>query len=354
MRVLVAMSGGVDSSVAAALLLESGHEVVGATMKLWGGESDSGCCSVSDVEDARRAAGRLGIEHHVFNFTDEFESLVVEPYVSDHFAGRTPNPCVECNRHLKFAAFLDRAVRLGFDAVATGHHARVERDPGGAVRLRRGRDSAKDQSYVLSCLTAAQLERVLLPVGELQKTEVRRLAAELSLGVAGKPDSQEVCFVAGPRGASSRGRFLGARGELHAGRVVDARSREIVGSVPAVELVTVGQRRGLGLALADGSGERRFALDVDVTARLVLVGSEADLDSGGVVLSRQTWVRAPLPRGSGVLAQASAHGRAFEAVCDGDRLSFAAPHRRIAPGQLVALYVGDEVVGSGIAEKAAA
>jgi len=344
------MSGGVDSSVAAALLRDAGHDVVGATMKLWGGASDSGCCSVSDVEDARRAAGRLGIDHHVFNFTEEFDEHVVEPYVADHFAGRTPNPCVECNRHLKFAAFLDRAVRLGFEAVATGHHARVARDGAGRPRLLRGLDGAKDQSYVLSCLTAAQLERVLLPVGELEKTEVRRIAAGLGLGVAGKPDSQEVCFVAGPKGAASRGRFLEGRGALRPGRVVEAATGRVVGAVPAVELVTVGQRRGLGVA----AGARRFALEVDVESGVVLVGTEDDLAALEVRLSRRTWVSAPLPEGSRVLAQASAHGRPFEAVCEASGLRFAEPRRRIAPGQVVALYVGDQVVGSGVAERAAA
>ena len=168
MRVLVAMSGGVDSSVAAAVLAESGHEVVGATLKLWGGPSDNGCCSVADVEDARRVAGQLGIDHHVFNFTDAFESSVVGPYVSEHAAGRTPNPCIECNRRIKFGLLLDRSSRLGFDALATGHHARRAQDPEtGVWRLCRGADTAKDQSYVLHMLGQAELARVLCPVGEL-------------------------------------------------------------------------------------------------------------------------------------------------------------------------------------------
>ncbi len=191
----MALSGGVDSSVAGALMVEQGHEVVGATMKLWGGDSDTGCCSVSDVEDARRSAAQLGIDHHVFNYTEEFERSVVEPYVAEHAAGRTPNPCVECNRHLKFDALLERAGLLGFDAVATGHHARIVSRPDGAQRIARGADAAKDQSYVLYPLAGRALESVLLPVGDLTKAEVRERASALGLRTAAKPESQDVCFI---------------------------------------------------------------------------------------------------------------------------------------------------------------
>lgn len=349
MRVLLALSGGVDSSVAAAILRDAGHDVVTATMKLWVGASDSGCCSAADVEDARRAASHLGLDHHVFNFTEEFDESVVDPYVAAHAAGLTPNPCVECNRHLKFAAFLDRALRLGFDMIATGHHARVTRDRLG-VSLRRGVDTSKDQSYVLSSLSSNQLERVLLPVGEMTKADVRRLAASLGLRTAAKPDSQEVCFVAGRRGPESRRLFLEGRIELHAGVVVDAESGKVLADLPAVELVTVGQRRGLGIA----AGGRRFALDVDVAGRRVLVGDEASLDVAGVRLREVSWVDAPVPEGSVVQAQASAHGRPFSAVVTREGLRFSAPRRRIAPGQVVAMYEGDRVLGSGIAAGAAA
>jgi len=349
-RILVALSGGVDSSVAAALLRDEGHDVVGATMKLWGGASDSGCCSVSDVDDARRVADRLGIDHHVFNFTEEFEDRVVAPYVRAHAEGLTPNPCIECNRHLKFASFLDRAIRLGFDAVATGHHARVVHDAGDP-RLLRGADPAKDQSYVLSCLTARELTWLRLPIGSLTKPDVRAIATRLGLVTAAKPDSQDVCFVLGGSGASARERFLSERLTMHAGEVVDHSTGHVFGTVPAVELVTVGQRRGLGLAL--GGGERRFAVSVDVGRRRIEVGGEDDLLATGVPLVQRTWVASPLPVGTEVLAQASAHGRAWEAVVSAGGVELTTPRRRVAPGQTVALYLGDEVVGSGIARKAA-
>ena len=343
MRVLAAMSGGVDSSVAAALLLEDGHDVVGATLKLWGGAGDSGCCSVADVEDARRVAHQLGIDHHVFNFTDDFEARVVGPYAAAHAAGRTPNPCIECNRHLKFDRLLGRAARLGFDAVATGHHARVVAE-GGRWQLRRGADAAKDQSYVLSMLGQDQLARVLLPVGHLTKAGVREQAAALGLRTAAKPDSQDVCFISRTGG---RRAFLSPRIPLHPGRVVDAATGEQVGTVPAVELVTVGQRRGLGA----GGGVRRYAVSVDVATATVVAGTAADASSDRVVIDpgTVTWVDGPVPPGTGVLVQSSAHGAAAAALYEGDAVRWAEPQRRVAPGQTLALYDGDRVLGAAAA-----
>ncbi|MFM8868151.1 MAG: MnmA/TRMU family protein, partial [Ilumatobacteraceae bacterium] len=203
MKVLVAMSGGVDSSVAAAELIAQGHAVVGVTMRLWGGESDTGCCSVSDVDDARRVAQQLGIDHLVFNFQDDFDAKVVNPYVAAHVDGLTPNPCIECNRHLKFERLSERARLLGFDAVATGHHARIEPDDDGLLRVTRGADAAKDQSYVVHMLDERELGYTLFPVGGMTKADVRERASCLGLRTAAKPDSQDVCFISRTGGRES-------------------------------------------------------------------------------------------------------------------------------------------------------
>jgi tRNA-uridine 2-sulfurtransferase len=342
-KVLCAMSGGVDSSVAALLLTEAGHDVAGVTLKLWGGESDTGCCAVSDTDDARRVAHRLGIDHHVFNFGDEFDASVVGPYLDAHRVGLTPNPCVECNRHIKFDKLTRRAAALGFDAVATGHHVRRVRAPDGTWRVGRGADAAKDQSYVLHMLDQQQLARVLLPLGVMTKADVRAHAARLGLRTAAKPDSQDVCFITRDGG---RAAFLADRVELHPGRVVDEDGRE-VGRTDAVELVTVGQRRGLELA---GGGGRRFAVDVDVASATVTVGPPERLLSDGVRLAAVVWADGPV---SGpVLAQCSAHGEAQAATVepvgdDGAELRWDTPRRRVAVGQSVVLYRGDTVVGGG-------
>lgn len=342
------MSGGVDSAVAAALLRDQGHDVEGVTLKLWGGKSDSGCCSVSDVEDARSVAHKLGIAHHVFNYDEAFEELVVDPYVAAHFAGRTPNPCIECNRHVKFGHLLRRAMRLGFDALATGHHARVvPATDAGPARLMRGRDRLKDQSYVVSMLTAAELGRVLFPVGELDKAEVRRLADEYGLRVAHKPDSQDVCFVQSRTEKDGRAALLAARGgPFHPARLVDVREGKIVGGLPAREMVTIGQRRGIGPA-ADGT--RRYVVGVDAAESIVFVGSAEDLLVEEVALTARTWTVTPASYGRRVDLQCSAHGQPVPAVVSEVGVCFVAPARRVAPGQTVALYDGDEVLGSGTA-----
>ncbi|MEO7571690.1 MAG: tRNA 2-thiouridine(34) synthase MnmA [Acidimicrobiales bacterium] len=337
-RVLVAMSGGVDSSVAAALLVEAGHDVVGATLKLWGGASDSGCCSVADVDDARAVARRLGIEHHVFNFGDDFDEHVVAPYVADHAAGRTPNPCIECNRHLKFDRLLRRADALGFDAVATGHHARIVEVADGERRVARGADPAKDQSYVVHVLTAEGAGRVRFPVGHLTKEAVRAEAARLGLATADKPDSQDVCFITATGGRTA---FLGSRISTRPGTVVD-RTGQTVGTVTAVELVTIGQRHGLGL---QGGGDPQYVVGVDLPAAEVRVGGVADLLVDEVRLDDIIWVGAPV--GGPLLAQVSAHGVPRPCVVDGAVVRFDGPARRVAAGQSVVLYDDEVVVGGG-------
>lgn len=348
MRVMLAMSGGVDSSVAGALLLEQGHDVVGVTMKLWGGDSDTGCCSVSDVDDARRVAQQLDIDHLVFNFGDDFDTHVVAPYVSDHAAGVTPNPCIECNRHVKFDRMVKRADQLGFDAVATGHHARVGRTESGAFTLERGADFAKDQSYVVHMLDQGVLSRTLFPVGDIDKTEVRRLASVHGLRTAGKPDSQDVCFITSTGGRET---FLGDRIPFRPGRVFDEAGDQ-VGEVEAIQMVTIGQRRGLGLP---GGGPKRYVLDVDVAGGTVLVGDESGLDVTSMQIDAVTWVDAPVA--AEVLVQCSAHGATRPAnirPSDGGMLvEWAEPQQRIAPGQSVVFYDLDDrrVLGGGTATR---
>ncbi len=339
-EILVAMSGGVDSSAAAALLVSQGHTVVGVTLKLWGGESDSGCCSVSDVDDARRVAQQLGIDHHVFNFGDDFDRFVVDPYVEDHQQGRTPNPCVECNRHIKFDKLFRRADALGFDLIATGHHARIEDDGDGVRRIARGADSAKDQSYVLHMLDQGQLARLSFPVGDLTKDEVRSLAHDLGLRTADKPDSQDVCFIHSEGG---RQVFLGDRIPLRPARLVDRDGTE-VGKVESIELVTLGQRKGLNLG---GDSDRRYVVDIDHGAATVTVGHREDLLVAGQVIEDLQWSHEPAD--GPFLVQCSAHGRPLAADLEGNTLRWEEPQRRVAPGQSVVLYHGDRVVGGGTA-----
>ena len=341
------MSGGVDSSVAAALLRRDGHDVVGVTMRLWGGESDTGCCSVSDVDDARRVAQQLDIDHLVFNFTEDFDAAVVTPYVDAHANGTTPNPCIECNRRVKFARLAERAEVLGFDAVATGHHARIERCRDGSMRLQRGADRAKDQSYVVHMLDQAALDRTLFPVGRFaNKAELRAMAAELGLRTASKPDSQDVCFITSTGG---RHEFLQRRLSFHPGHVIDTAGRT-VGEVPAIELVTIGQRRGLGVP---GGGPKRFVLDVDRATSTVVVGDEHDLLAETTSVVSVTWVDGAVD--GEVLVQCSAHGDARPATLmptdGGVAVHWSSPQRRVAPGQSVVFYDPTDhfVLGGGIA-----
>ncbi|HEY5112350.1 MAG TPA: tRNA 2-thiouridine(34) synthase MnmA [Acidimicrobiales bacterium] len=348
MKVLVAMSGGVDSSVAAGLLIEQGHEVVGATLKLWGGVSDSGCCSVADVDDARRVAQTLGIDHHVFNYSEEFERYVVAPFVEGHLAGQSPNPCIECNRHIKFDLLFERATRLGFDAVATGHHAQVV-ECNGEHLLVRGADDQKDQSYVLGYLGEAQLAMLLLPIGHLNKSDVRLYAERLGLRTWDKPDSQDVCFIEASKG---REVFLRQRAPLTTATIVDSLTGDELGENHAAELMTVGQRRGV---LPGRDGEKRYVSRIDLVAKRVEVGRLEEILISSINLDEKSlsFARGSLHDGDTVLAQCSAHGRPQLATLRHEGrwwLDLHAPSRPVAAGQSVVLYrVNDPTVVEGAA-----
>ena len=341
MRVLVALSGGVDSSVAAAELIDAGHHVVGITMRLWGGESDTGCCSVADVDDARRVAQQLDIDHLVFNFSDDFNTHVVGPYVQAHSRGLTPNPCIECNRHLKFDRLSERADLLGFDAIATGHHARVEAVDG-RFFVHRGADSAKDQSYVVHMLPQRKLRRTLFPVGHMTKAEVRDRATALGLRTAAKPDSQDVCFITQTGGRET---FLGARIPFRNATVVDA-DGAVLGDVPAIEMVTLGQRRGIGLP---GGGPKRYVIGIDHDSLTVVVGDETDLYVADVAVGDLVW--ADRPHEGEVMVQCSAHGHAEPGLLHDDVVHWRKPQRRVAPGQSIVFFDPTDryVLGGGIA-----
>jgi len=335
-RVMVMMSGGVDSSVAAAVLRDEGHDVTGVTLKLWGGESDSGCCSAADVEDARRVAAQLGIPHYVFNFAEEFDANVVSPYVDAYASGETPNPCVECNRTMKFGRVLARARHLGYDEIATGHHARVVDTPQGRA-IARGADPAKDQSYVLYMLRADELARTRLPIGEMTKADVRARAHALGLRTAAKHESMDVCFI--KRGG--RRSFLGDRIARRPGAIVDS-AGAIVGAHDGFDAFTVGQRRGTGVA----QGDSRYVIDIAPATATVTIGPREALLRDRVRLRDLTFGRTP---DGEVLAQTRAHGEPFPARLDGDTLVFGEPQVRVAPGQVVACYDGDVLLGGGIA-----
>lgn len=346
MRVLVAMSGGVDSSVAAALMVEAGHDVVGVTLKQWEGADGSmpltGCCTVGDAEDARSAARVLGIPYYVLDHVEEFTREVVDRFGAEYLAGRTPNPCVECNRRVRFGALFDRMDRLGCDVLVTGHHARVDGEPG-QRRLLVGVDRAKDQSYVLHMLDQERLARILLPIGEMSKADVRAHAGRLGLRTARKPDSQDLCFVAGDYRDLLRERFPGSD---RAGDIVDA-DGTVIGSHHGTTDFTVGQRRGLGIA----RGEPLYVTGIDPVAGRVVVGQRDDLRASGCRLEGVSWVSGAAPSDDrvDVKVRYRSHAVAARIEPDGDEwiVHFDEPVEAVAPGQAGVLYRGDEVLGGG-------
>jgi tRNA-specific 2-thiouridylase len=345
-RVLVAMSGGVDSAVAAELLQAQGHDVTGVHLRLADVPDDQqvpghGCCGLDDAQDARRTAQVLDVPFYVWDMTEIFAREVQGPFAAEYAAGRTPNPCVTCNERVKYAALLERAIELGFDAIATGHHARLERGgrpvvtPGPGARLLRARDVAKDQSYVLHMASPEQLAATLLPVGELSKTEVRERAQVAGLRVADKPDSYDVCFIPDGDTAGWLSDQLGDR----PGPVVDV-DGSVIGMHRGVWGVTVGQRRGLGL----DHHERRFVVDVDAATDTVLVGPRSALACRWVEVAQPTWTTGQPPApGEAVRIQLRAHGaslRGWAETAEGGalRLEFDEPAYGVALGQAAVVY----------------
>ncbi|MDJ0790520.1 MAG: tRNA 2-thiouridine(34) synthase MnmA [Acidimicrobiia bacterium] len=347
MRALVAMSGGVDSSVAAALMLEQGAEVIGVTLKQWEGPDGSmpvsGCCTLSDAEDARRVAAQLDIPYYVLDYVDEFTEAVVKPFAEGYLNGLTPNPCVECNRKVRFRALLDRTAELDCDVLVTGHHARVERS-GGKYRLRRAIDPTKDQSYVLHMLDQSSLAKVRLPVGEMTKTQVRARAAALGLRTAAKPDSQDICFVTSGDYRDFLGTVVPAAAS--GGEIVDT-DGNVVGHHAGTASFTIGQRKGLGVAV----GEPRFVVDIEPREQVVTIGTKEDLLTDSCVAVDMSFVDEPIEPGDHVEVKVRYRTEPVGATAaphaGGWEFRFDRPQPRPAPGQALVAYRGEYVLGGG-------
>jgi tRNA-specific 2-thiouridylase len=341
-RVAVAMSGGVDSSVAAALLQAQGHDVVGVTLQQWPRDDmeesakHGGCCSLNAVEDARRVASLLGIPYYCWNLEKEFGERVIEPFHRDYLEGRTPNPCVRCNAFVRFDLMLGRVLDLGFDRLATGHYARIVN----GSELHTAVDDAKDQSYMLYHLDRERLAHILFPLGGMMKGEVREHAREFGLPVANKAESQEICFI--PRGETSR--YLAERLPVRSGAVVDGGGREL-GTHRGTALYTVGQRSGFGDLSEAGPW---YVLHVDAPANRLVVGRKNELAVSEVVLRDMTFVDGSAPETVKCEARLRYHSPAIAGVYRAGRLSLDEPFFGAAPGQAAVLYSGSKVLGGGI------
>lgn len=354
MRIVVAMSGGVDSSVAAGILVRQGHEVIGLSMQLYDqarsnepeGRAFGSCCTIDDLHDARRVSAKLGIPHYIVNFEREFADTVISNFVTEYSSGRTPIPCVHCNGDLKFATLVSRAEGLGADFVATGHYARVDLDPAtGRYVLKRGADPAKDQSYFLFTLTQDQLSHAMFPVGALDKAAVRDYARDLGLAVAEKPDSHEICFVASGEHAS----FLEERGTPARGGTIRDVTGKTVGTHAGVHRFTVGQRKGLGLS----SPIPLYVVALDASQQTVTVGPKESLERTDLTASGVNWIAGAAPA-SGSRVTARIRHRHQEAAAgiiplpgNRVRVTFDEPQYAVAPGQAVVMYQGEVVVGGG-------
>ena len=351
--VMIGMSGGVDSSVAAALLKDAGYNVIGVTMRLWT-YSDScgkheGCCAESAVEDARRVCGKLGIDFYVMNFKDMFRDKVVDYFVSEYKRGRTPNPCIACNKHLKFDAMLKKARAMGIDYIATGHYAVRERGADGKYILRASAAAKKDQSYVLYNFTQEQLEHTLLPLGGYNKDEVRSLAERYGLPVAHKPDSQEICFVEDNDYAKFITEYSDYKPEE--GDILDA-AGNVLGRHKGLIYYTIGQRKGIG-----AYGRPMFVMDIDADRNTVTLGEKGMEFSSALTAGDVNFISGERPNGAvrvsaKVRYQAPPAPALLTPLPDGGvRLEFDTPQRAVTPGQAVVFYDGDIVLGGGTVEK---
>ena len=360
-RVVAAMSGGVDSAVAAARAVEAGHDVTGIHLALSRNPASyrsgaRGCCTIEDANDARRAADVIGIPFYVWDLSERFHTEVVEDFVDSYVAGRTPNPCLRCNERIKFEAVLERSLALGFDAVATGHYARLAGAPDGAVELHRAEDQGKDQSYVLGVLDQHQLAHSLFPLGDTPKEQVRREAARRGLLVADKPDSHDICFVADGDHAGWLRERLGDDAP-RGGDIVDDATGELLGRHEGSYGFTIGQRKGLRIGRPAPDGRPRFVLDIEPVSGTVTVGPRERLAVSRLTCSHARWSGAAprLLRGG---VQLRAHGGELPAVVrvEGDRVDveLLEPAFGVAPGQTAVVYDGSRVVGSATIDRTAA
>lgn len=356
-KVMVGMSGGVDSSVAAALLLKQGYDVIGVTMQIWQDKSEErqrvegGCCSLSAVDDARRVSNKLGIPYYVLNFKSIFEEKVIDYFKNEYFKGRTPNPCIACNRYVKFDAMLNKAMAMGIDYIATGHYARIVYDDlSGRYLLKKSVTERKDQTYALYNLTQEQLSKTLMPVGDYTKDKIRQIAKELGLPVATKPDSQEICFVED----NDYGRYIRENTDydIVPGDFVDTKGNKL-GRHKGIVYYTVGQRKGLGIAL----GKPMYVLEIDVHNNRIILGDETEVFSKALICDDLNFISIDKLDGemrvkAKIRYSAKEADATIQPLGNGQaKVVFDSPQRAITPGQSVVFYDGDIVVGGGVIQK---